>query len=82
MCRTKHRLISLLLCLLLLLPLFPAVVTAEEQATVTDGVTVVSEAESKRNGKCCYGFDFRAIFLIVPPPFGEGQKGNLREQLP
>ncbi|MBQ8911234.1 MAG: hypothetical protein IJY89_01525 [Clostridia bacterium] len=49
MCRTKHRLISLLLCLLLLLPLFPAVVTAEEQATVTDGVTVVSEVESKRN---------------------------------
>lgn len=48
MYRTKHRLISLLLCLLLLLPLFPAVVTAEEQATVTDGVTVVSEVESKR----------------------------------
>ena len=82
MYQSNNRITALLLCLLLLLPLFPAVVTAEEQATVTDGVTVVSEAESKRNGKCCYGFDFRAIFLIVPPPFGEGQKGNLREQLP
>jgi hypothetical protein len=47
MCQS-NRITALLLCLLLLLPLFPAVVTAEMQAASEDGVTVVSEVESKR----------------------------------